>query len=101
MNNEPQDIKFIYVSKKILMKIGMEKAKIVEKFCLCLESNEKYTDAEPVEVVKVMFDIYAADCSSKWVVPLTADAISREYDTAYSNPFYTSDILSNMRAMLV
>lgn len=90
---------FKYVSEVMQMKIGMEKAQTVEKFCLCLETNEKYED--PLVVVKVLFDIYAANCSSKWAVPLTADAISRDYESSYSNPYYTSDILSNMKAILV
>lgn len=94
-----EQMNFKFVSEAILKKIGMEKAQTVEEFCLCLESNEKYED--PLEVVKVLFDIYAADCSSKWVAPLTADAISRDYDSSYNNLYYTSDILSNMKAILL
>jgi hypothetical protein len=93
-----QDFKFNFVSEMMVKKIGMEKAQIAEEFCLCLESNKAYK--EPLEVIKVLFDIYAADCSSKWCVPLTADAISKMYNSSYNNPYYTTDILSNMRAIL-
>lgn len=88
-----------YVSPKVAEQLGEKNALILEEFCVCLEANKNYGD--PLEVVKILFDVYALNGSSKWVIPPTANAISKEYKEYYNNPYYTSDILSNMKAMLI
>lgn len=79
--------------------LNNEDSEKLNDFYKHLQSRKKYHDQD--EIVKIMFRLYSVQTSAmKSFIPLTAIAIIRDYDSSFDNPFYTTDIISNLKAIV-
>lgn len=87
------------IELKINTKLNQEDREKLNDFYKHLQSRIKYHD--PDEIVKIMFRLYSVQVSAmKSFIPITAIAIVRDYDGSFNNPFYTTDIISNLKAIV-